>query len=672
MKGRAIACIAVGFLILTALALAWRQPWACTGKTPSSPAAAAPITATASATPTAPAILTPTSSPTPLPLLTRLAQIDIPPRDPYDLAARLRGVPTPISRIVNPMPPSYELGDEAVFWLADLDANRHYTITATLRHISPHLYMWVQNGESVSEGALARSAQEFEERIYPTNRRYFGSEWAPGVDNDVRLTVLNARFRGAAGYFSSADEYPRAVNPYSNEREMFYINLAVRQPGTTEYHGTLAHEFQHMIHWHQDVNEETWLNEGAAQLAEFINGYNQPDSAAFARNTDTQLTTWSDDPAHVIAHYDAAYLIVTYLTQRYGTDILRQVIEQPANGTASIAAVLAANGEPADWDEIFADWVVANYLRGLLYAPEAAPLLAQARYQYRGLSEHELPFAPQPAAIHRRYPVAQEATVRQFATDYVVLEGQGDVRLTFTGALTVPVVPNRSLSGQYQWWSNRADYSAMTLTRAFDLRGLPRATLHCALWYDIEVGWDYGYIEVSTDGGATWQTLPGHHTTTEDPSGQNYGHGYTGVSGGGATPAWVQEEIDLSPFAGQQILLRFEYITDEGVNRAGWCVDDIRIPELGFTDDVETGEGEWVAVGFLRMDNVLPQRFILQLITLGDQAAVQRLTLDGGGQGAWEIRGLGTAIPRAVLAVSGATPVTTEAARYRYTITPLH
>jgi len=642
--------------------LAWRQPWAHTDNATPSPAAAAPVTATASAT---------LATPTPLPLLTRLAQTDIPPRDPYDLAARLRGVPTPISRIVSPMPPSYEIGDEAVFWLSDLDANRHYTITATLRHISPHLYMWVQNGETVSDGALTRSAQEFEERIYPTNRRYFGSEWTPGVDNDVRLTVLNARFHGAAGYFSSEDEYPRAVNPYSNEREMFYINLAVRQPGTTEYHGTLAHEFQHMIHWHQDANEEAWLHEGAAQLAEFVNGYSQPDAAAFARNADTQLNTWSDDPADIIAHYDAAYLMVTYLTQRYGIDLLRQVIEHAANGAVSIAAALAANGEPADWDEVFADWAVANYLRGLLDAPEAAPLLAQARYQYRGLSEHELPFAPQPAATHLSYPVAQEATVRQFATDYVVLEGQGDVRLTFTGALTVPLVPNRPLSGQYQWWSNRADYSATTLTRAFDLRGLQRATLRCALWYDIEAGWDYGYIEVSADNGATWQTLPGRHTTTEDPSGQNYGHAYTGVSGGGDTPVWVQEEIDLSPFAGQQILLRFEHITDEAVNHTGWCVDDICIPELGFADDVEGGEGEWMAAGFVRMDNVLPQRYIVQLITLGDQASVQRVTLDEGGQGSGEIRGLGTVIPRAALVVSGATPVTTEAARYRYTITPL-
>ncbi len=671
MRRHSVAFIALGILVLIGLLLVWQRPWKRAADAIPSPAAVALATATGSATLATPARQALTIAPTPLPLLTRLAQTDIPARDPYELAARLRGVPTPIPRVVNPSSPSYEVGDEAIFWLSDLDANRQYTITATLRHISPHLYMWVQNGESVSDGALALSAQEFEERIYPTNRRYFGSEWTPGVDNDVRLTVLNARFHGAAGYFSSSDEYPRAVNPYSNEREMFYINLAARQPGTTEYHGTLAHEFQHMIHWHQDANEEAWLNEGAAEFAEFANGYSQPGAAALAQNTDTQLNTWSDDPADVIAHYDAAYLMAAYLTQRYGSDILRQIVEHPANGAASVAAVLAANGEFADWDEVFADWAVANYLRGLLDAPEAAPLLAQAKYQYRGLSAQELPFAPQPAATHLRYPVAQEATVRQFATDYVVLEGQGDVRLTFTGALTVPVVPNRPLSGQYQWWSNRADYSAMTLTHAFDLRGLPRATLRCALWYDIEAGWDYGYIEVSTDGGATWQTLPGHHTTTEDPSGQNYGHGYTGVSGGGATPVWVQEEIDLSPFAGQQILLRFEYITDEGVNRAGWCVDDIRIPELGFADDVETGEGEWVAVGFLRMDNVLPQRFILQLITLGDQASVQRLTLDEDGQGAWEIRGLGTLMPRAVLAISGATPVTTEAARYRYAITPL-
>ena len=62
-------------------------------------------------------------------------------------------------------------------------------------------------------------------------------------------------------------------------------------------------------------------------------------------------------------------------------------------------------------------------------------------------------------------------------------------------------------SGRYVWWSNRGDESDTTLTRTFDLTGLEQATLQAWLWYDIEKDYDYAYVEVSTDGGQTWEVL---------------------------------------------------------------------------------------------------------------------------------------------------------------------
>ncbi|HHW13987.1 MAG TPA: protease, partial [Firmicutes bacterium] len=107
---------------------------------------------------------------------------------------------------------------------------------------------------------------------------------------------------------------------------------------------------------------------------------------------------------------------------------------------------------------------------------------------------------------------------------------------------------------------------------------------------DIEEGWDYGYVEVSTDGGATWQSIPGSITTNDNPNGTNAGNGITGTSGG-----WVAAVFDLSPFAGREILLRFRYSTDTAVQGKGWCIDNVEIPEIGFYDDVEAGNSGWVA-----------------------------------------------------------------------------
>jgi len=76
-------------------------------------------------------------------------------------------------------------------------------------------------------------------------------------------------------------------------------------------------------------------------------------------------------------------------------------------------------------------------------------------------------------------------------------------------------------------------------------------------WYSIEEDWDYAYVEISTDGGNTFFSIPGNVTTTSNPHGSNMGNGITGSSGG-----WVEGKFDLGDYAGQQIYLRLRYVTD--------------------------------------------------------------------------------------------------------------
>jgi immune inhibitor A len=55
----------------------------------------------------------------------------------------------------------------------------------------------------------------------------------------------------------------------------------------------MAHEFQHMIHWYRDRNEESWLNEGFSVLAELLNGFEVGGfDSLYVMNPDLQLTTW--------------------------------------------------------------------------------------------------------------------------------------------------------------------------------------------------------------------------------------------------------------------------------------------------------------------------------------------------------------------------------------------
>jgi hypothetical protein len=214
------------------------------------------------------------------------------------------------------------------------------------------------------------------------------------------------------------------------------------------------------------------------------------------------------------------------------------------------------------------------------------------------------------------------------------------------------------------WWSNRADESDSRLTRPFDLTGVDSATLNYWTWYFIEEGWDYAYLMVSTDGGATWTPLETPHTTTLDPHSNAYGPGYSGQSGD-----WVQETVDLTPYAGQEILVRFEYITDDAVTKPGLIIDDVSVPEIGYAEDFENGDGGWNSEGWLRTDNTLRQDFLVQLVQpRNPDGPVTRLVGPGDAlQGEWEIT-VGSEYGDAVIVVSGLAPVTTEPAVYRSTL----
>jgi hypothetical protein len=246
--------------------------------------------------------------------------------------------------------------------------------------------------------------------------------------------------------------------------------------------------------------------------------------------------------------------------------------------------------------------------------------------------------------------------------DYIYLEGGTDLTLDFYGNTKARLLDTGPHSGDHLWYANRGDDSNMRLTHAFDLTGLSQATLRFWTWYDIEVDWDYGYVMASGDDGATWQILRGPSSTDTNPNGNSYGWGYTGHSGGG--PSWIEEQIDLSAYAGQQVLVRFEYITDDALNSPGWAIDDIAIPELDYQDDVEGGDGGWLAEGFIRTNNFVPQGYLVQLISFGPETTVQRLPLGEDQSARWSL--VLADADHGVLLVSALAPVTTEPANYYY------
>ncbi|MEW5960472.1 MAG: hypothetical protein AB1801_22325, partial [Chloroflexota bacterium] len=353
-----------------------------------------------------------------------LLQAIIPERDQRLLAMRLKHTGE-IPNIVRETASVFKEGDTATFWVGDNQQipPRQFEVTASLVYSTPHAYWWVQDSFQANQAGLKASAERFENITYPTNRAFFGSEWSPGVDSDVRVHIFMGDVPGVAGYFSASNEYSHLAETYSNEREMFFINLKAMAPGSDSFDSVLAHEFQHMIHWHQDRNEDTWVNEGLSELATFINGLGPSNFVgAFTATPDTQLTGWADTPGGALAHYGGSFLFMAYFLQRFGEELTQAVVAHPQNGIAGFDAVLAENGYAERFNDIFADFLVANYLNN--------PSLDDGRWGYTQLTPN--PIAP--TERYSVYPVEQATSVYQYGSDYIELTGVAPLTLEFTGS----------------------------------------------------------------------------------------------------------------------------------------------------------------------------------------------------------------------------------------------
>src|SRR5919202_1097167 len=315
----------------------------------------------------------------------RLLSAPLPGREPLDLAVRLRGV-SPSTPMVAPVSPTpLVAGFTDTFWVLVQRTAQLFQAPATLRLVTEHAYWFIENdlADRVLAADLQSSAAVFETRTYPLIHRYFGSEPKPSVDRDGHIVLLLANVPGVAAYFSSADAYPRAVNPRSNEHEMIYVNLNALRPGQSSFDSTVTHEFQHMVNFAHCSSQEGWVDEGASELAMRVAGYEGSAPLAFATHPDVQLTTWSNQPAEVVRHYQAAYLFLRYVAERAGGwDALPRLFESCARGEGLFSAFLSRDPIAPDVDSLFADWTVANLLQ------DAS--VADGRYSYAGRAFHAM------------------------------------------------------------------------------------------------------------------------------------------------------------------------------------------------------------------------------------------------------------------------------------------
>lgn len=580
-----------------------------------------------------------------------------PPHDRLRLAQQINGI-SPSLLTPEARPPNLSVGDQTdFFYNSDLDGN-YQAIPAELRLLSDNVAWWVSLTADVEDEALRAAAELFENEILLTNRSIFGQEPSPGIDNDPRINILliqQPEWGGFFGYFSNLNQFPATMFPFSNEREVLIINTERADITSLTFAAQLGHEYQHLIQWNLDTNEDSWLNEALSELAIFLSGSTFVDGEAransnseiFATMPYIQLTSRPEESSgledlSVFAHYGAERPFIIYLFEQFGPDFIRAVANNTSPGVISIQQELVRLDGAPRFQDVYANWLIANLLD--------QPQLAEGQFGY---TEYES-LLPTRQVVESFGAEPGIGRLPPYGAHYYEIKGTEDVEVSFTGSTLARLTPIDPASGDYVWYSNRGDESGFSLTRSFDLRDLQSATLNYKVWYELEEFYDFAYLQISADGGNSWTILETAAGTGEDPQDTAYGWGYTGVA-----TEWITESIDLTEYAGQVVDIRFEVLTDFSTNRDGLLLDDIEIPELGYFDGAEDDAGGWEAVGFVRSSNFVPAEWIVWLVELTDPTSVTRLELDSQQETEFTISGFGERFPFAAVVISPTAPVTT-------------
>lgn len=255
--------------------------------------------------------------------------------------------------------PTYVVGSSKTFWVTDMTTEADYQINARLASSGAKANVWVHNNH-ITDADAAKLANEFDTKIYPSVTNYFAKE--SDVDRDGKINILcydiydgYAGYGGYyGGYFYSRDLYNV---PHSNQSEIFYIDTYPTMgegsiKNVTKAYGTLAHEFQHMVNFNQNVLSEkndympTWLDEGLAEAAEQVyegrplisrlQYYNASESITNGHS----LLKWEDN-GDSLSNYSLSYLFMQYIKiqTKQGDAIFKEILQDPNNDYKAIENV---------------------------------------------------------------------------------------------------------------------------------------------------------------------------------------------------------------------------------------------------------------------------------------------------------------------------------------------
>jgi hypothetical protein len=114
--------------------------------------------------------------------------------------------------------------------------------------------------------------------------------------------------------------------------------------------------------------------------------------------------------------------------------------------------------------------------------------------------------------------------------------------------------------------------SSLILNDTIDLTNALSANLNFWARWELETGYDYVQVQASNDFGANWIPLCGQYTKLGNSSQDEGNPVFNGFQF-----EWVLEEMDLSDFLGEEILLRVRFKSDNFTTEDGFYFDDVEL-----------------------------------------------------------------------------------------------
>lgn len=533
------------------------------------------------------------------------------------------------------------------------DLSGYYFKDFTLRSLGENVEIWVAKDLSfpdhrpahiITQEQVDKLRDEFDNNIYMIDTEFFGIpdshtgegsqlvEWGyvpqgyyEPLDGKERVIMLVDNIRDQNYY---DENYPFFVAGfYSPTYESYFdrniINIDTRDWDSRlekTFFATTAHELQHLIHDDNDSNEELWINEGMSSFAEYLCGYGHPWGHInfFLDHPENSLVEWDDHydaetGPETLADYGQAYLLQLYMYDHFGKDFIQKLAKDKDQGFTSINKMLRKHGEDIDFEELFRRFSIAVAIDSprvifdnSWFKSRRFPKDLDSTRDYESLWAELDKLWPKDAIynfdsidIGVSYESAQQYDkdgVPAWGGDYKILEDASRIlRIKFDGIEFMPipwkVVDDPTGIEDKVLWGNKGDEADNQIIIKADLSKVDSATLKFDNYFNIEEQWDFGVVQVSTDDGHTWTSLENENTRFDImdngyPKIKENLPGFTGYY-----QDWNKEEFDLTPYAGQKILINFRYMADWATNETGWYIDNIEIPEIGLNNDCSSTDG---------------------------------------------------------------------------------